>query len=180
MIKTTLCGTPRIKTSLECCDIIRLKLKSEIMKTKVCIGCGPQPLSEFYDRRSKCKKCINARSRRYRENNPHRIWAEATIRHHEKKGLTTNITSDELTEIAKNSLKCLLCDVELIWSYGDKNGRVVDNSPALDIIDPANKTINKNNIQIICHPCNGGKASGTNEEYIIRCGRVTNKLCKKN
>ncbi len=125
------------------------------------------------------KDKISASSKEYYRNNPHKMWAQGTIKNHKKRGFMIEETVDWLTEMAQTISRCSLCDIELQWSCGNKNGRPLSNSPSLDVIDSTNKVIDKNNIQIVCYACNAGKGIDSNKEYIARCQRVVDKAIKR-
>jgi hypothetical protein len=112
----------------------------------------------------------------YRIKKTHRIWARNTFRSHKKSGYIMDISIDDIEIIAIQSKQCNICDIELNW--GHKNGALEPNSPTLDRINNE-KTINKNNIEILCHRCNTAKGKGTREEYIMRCVYIAKKFGKE-
>ena len=107
---------------------------------------------------------------RYRHKHYHRIWSKATLSRHRKKGHVTEISTSELTKIAKNAHVCAYCGCELDWSTY-KDGKPVPNSPSLDRIGNG-LIIRQNNIQIICLQCNTTKFNRTHDDFILYCKKV--------
>lgn len=103
----------------------------------------------------------------------YRIWAYAVLYRH-KKEYEISISLDDLEQLAKNSPTCYYCGTTLIY-YGNKT--ICRTSPTLDRIDNSNILTSKN-VRIICHRCNSGKSSDTEEEYITRCRHIVDRRDK--
>jgi hypothetical protein len=95
-----------------------------------------------------------------------RGWSSNTIRNHIKRGNNVTITLDTLSELAQRTDACYYCGCVLNWSYGNKGGGRVRNSPTLDRVNnnPFIDHIWKGDDQmdgavaIVCHTCNVGKS----------------------
>ena len=107
---------------------------------------------------------------RYRLKHRRGSWARATLSRHRHKGYITEITSSELTEIARRTEHCYYCGCEFDWD--PKHGKCLPNSPSMDRIDN-DQIIRKTNIRIICHSCNTTKLDRTHEEFVEYCKTVT-------
>lgn len=148
----------------------------------------------FYKNRStkdgyshSCKKChdIGAATRcqtwrktypqkfqEYKKNNRHKFWASNTLMSHKRRGFVVSISVGELETIGQKTKECLICDRPLGWDHG---GKVHESSPTLDRINNE-RTISKDNVQIICHQCNTTKSSRTMKEFVDYCRRVSSKF----
>jgi hypothetical protein len=114
-------------------------------------------------------------SRKQLKKKPYRHWARSTLADHRKKGNEIKITFDELETLAKQSTYCKICGCELMWGYGNKNGKVQSNSPTLDRIDNGN-TISVDSIQILCHSCNTTKRHRTMDQMLQYCKNFVKKF----
>ena len=122
-----------------------------------------------------CKQCMTVRQKRYRERNPEKAWASATIFSHRSKGIDVRISLKELGDIAKVSKDCALCGIVLNWKYGQKDKRqMIMKSPSLDRLNNE-QFIDKNNFMIICYRCNASKGSLSLTNYISHCENVVNR-----
>lgn len=169
---------------------------------KTCIFCGIQkPVDEFGNqyyknkngvktthRKGLCKKCevkrclkwkkdnpaaSNRSNLKWRKNNYENNWAIATLCQHRTRGNTTNISSKELCEIARNTKHCYICGKLLDWSSGKKVTK--ENSASLDRINNDN-FISKENISIVCHSCNRTKSNRTMDEFLFYCKVVLERF----
>ena len=163
------------------------------MTTKKCTKCGEtKSASEFHREKtgidgltSRCRICRNKSHRLDDRKHPHRKWAYRTLYKHNLKGYEIRISTNELTQTAKQTTHCEICDCELAWFYGNKNGKPLPNSPTLDRINNSN-VLSKNTVQILCMNCNASKGARTMKEMLEFCQNFVDKFsiqkcfyCKK-
>ena len=164
---------------------------------KKCSRCGnKKPLEEYFLSKKNvvdtyCKECrkqiekdkyagnreeILKKRAAKRKANPHRTWADSTIRTHRGKGFIVKIKIKDLVELAKKSEICALCGNNLIWAYGVK--RKKENTPSLDRIknEGVEKEIEIKDIMIICCKCNTTKGNRTLEDFIEYCRNITRRF----
>jgi hypothetical protein len=128
-----------------------------------------------YQNSKKGKEVRRRAEKKYTKNHPYRIWAKNTLNKHRRRGNITNISTNELEELAKQTTHCKICGCKLNWKSDNKNGTIQSNSPTLDRIDNKN-TITTNNIQILCYTCNASKRNRTMSEFINYCEMVVKKF----
>jgi len=139
--------------------------------------------------RYNCKKCEYEYSRRYfrehptfrpeyekeyRRKNSRRRWASACLAGHRRRGYTTELTYDELCEVALKTEACFICGVMLDWQLGNK-GHMNNRSPTLDRLDNE-EVIRRDNILILCYKCNATKRDRTLREFLDYCGAVVERF----
>jgi len=129
---------------------------------------------QSYKYRIKNRDKLNNKAKERIRKNPYRTWATSTLKTHRKKYII-NITIDELIKFINNIANCQICECELDWNVGTKDGKSKLNSPSLDRINNED-IININNIQIICVNCNKTKGSRTMDGFIKYCRTVINKF----
>jgi hypothetical protein len=118
---------------------------------------------------------VNAK-RKYKIENPQRTWAIQTRIAHKRKGHTINISLDDLTDLAKHTTHCNICNTELDWNkYGLDKRTVSISSPTLDRINNGGD-ININSIWILCMRCNLMKNAMPFNEYVEFCRMIVNKF----
>lgn len=147
-------------------------------QSKVCSKCKvKQPINNFHIRKrnkdgrtSWCKSCTSKDKQRYLIVHPHRTWAQQTLAGHRYNGYKINISIDKLTELAKQTKNCKMCNKELCWTVKGRKHAHHD-SPSLDRVDNE-VIIDESNIQIICHQCNTTKGYRTLDEFIDYCRKV--------
>lgn len=155
------------------------------MQFKVCPKCKKEkPLSEFsnsyygrykLNKCSYCKECSNKSAKEWRKNNPRRDWVLSSLKNHQRRGCTINITKDELLSIAKKTNRCPMCNNLLDWSVGTKNGIPQKNSPSLD--RKYNEwELRKDNTWIICYKCNEIKNNLPWYKFIKYCEMIYKKF----
>ncbi len=105
--------------------------------------------------------------------NPIRYWVNESIRHHKRKGYEVKMSKAEIEEIAKKTLNCPYCGIEI--DYSPLKGKVAKNSPSLDRINNGNLMTEKTT-QIICQKCNKTKSDRTHLEFIGYCEQITRKF----
>jgi len=172
------------------------------MKTKICSKCkNAKSITEFWKQKSSkdglhcwCKECYRNWRREWNKNNPEkcrknelkwqnknpeRRWASSCLGNHRRAGYKINITIDELHKMAKNIKSCPICNKKLDYRIG--KGKTKIDSPALDRINNE-KTLNRNNVWIICYKCNTIKQDLTLQELAEWCKKFLkyyNHVCSK-
>lgn len=102
--------------------------------------------------------------------NPVRRWCRTTLYNHKYWGYVVKVTISELYQIALSTKNCGLCGIELDWKKKNERGPKI-NSPSLDRVSNG-VDLTKENIEIICFPCNMGKGKMSRSGYIDHCRRV--------
>ena len=121
------------------------------------------------------KKKMRESAQEYRNNHPHRAWAKSTLYHHKlRKGLTVNITLDELEEYAKAVTECIYCGAHLDFTPRVTNSGFRSKGPSLDRKDN-NDVLSLDNIQIICGECNAIKGKWTEEYFLAKIRKIATK-----
>ncbi len=158
--------------------------------TRICNRCKKElPFSDFYSppsgTRYSCKKCDIAYSRQYnlthpefrkryeREyalKNPRRRWAHACLGGHRRRGITVEMTSKELFQLASRTDSCFICGCQLDWQLRNK-GKMKKDSPTLDRLDNE-RVIRKENVAILCYRCNATKRDRTLKRFVEYCDAV--------
>lgn len=145
---------------------------------KTCTKCGEtKPENEFYFNKKgnyygECKKCYIKKTKKYHLKNPQKRWASGTLGKHKKRGFRIQITIEELVSLFEQTTHCIYCDQKM-----ERNKEILSSSsPTLDILDPKNKVVDINNIQIICHSCNSSKRNRTHQELVDWCKIVVQKF----
>jgi hypothetical protein len=117
--------------------------------------------------RERCKKITEERKQDIKFNI--KMWARDTLYHHKYRGIKGTLTTAQLIELAGKTDHCFYCGDGLHWEYKGKG--TYNNTPSLDRIHNG-KTIDIENIRIICHSCNWTKGSRTDQEFIIYCKKI--------
>ncbi len=125
----------------------------------------------IYDHENKYKYPVTEYSRNWAKRNPRKRWVHNTLCAHRKR-FNTSITVDELLELANKVDYCPICGTSLNWSVQTKGRKPQCDNPSLDRIH-CDKPFDITNAMIVCYACNLGKATGTLEEYVKRCKRIT-------
>lgn len=99
-----------------------------------------------------------------------RKWVHNTLKDHRARGYEIVITVDELEFFYQKAMEthCPYCHTKM--RHGE--GKSIDQSPTLDVINPHNKVISIFNVQIICHLCNSTKRSRNHKEFVDYCKRI--------
>lgn len=121
--------------------------------------------------RDKNKEACKARNKRWAQTHSRQYWATNCIGTHSRYGIIINVSKLYLTDLAMKTNHCSICDRELDYSVGTKDGKTQSNSPTLDRINNE-KHINYDNIWILCHECNSMKRTKTLLEFINYCQYV--------
>lgn len=140
---------------------------------------------DHHDEALIAKRAYNARNKdkikesklQYKFKHPHKIWSQRSFAAHKQKNHTMLFTVDELEELAKNTVRCNICGIELDW-YSSKKGTIHNNSPTLDRINNE-KVLLLEDVWIVCMRCNVMKNSMTFDEYIEHCRMVVDKFSKR-
>jgi hypothetical protein len=103
--------------------------------------------------------------------NPYRAWACRSWQSHKSRGFDLVLTKDELTILAKNTMYCKYCGVEL--NYNSKGTQ--PNSASMDRIDSMYDNIDIKSITIICHKCNTTKGPRSHLEFVAYCKKIADK-----
>ena len=99
-------------------------------------------------------------------------WAQRTLYSHRHDGYEVLITPAELVDIALTHSKCQFCGADLIfWNESRGKGQRYWNSVSLDRKHNG-KTINKDNILILCQGCNMAKGVKTMDEFFNYCKTI--------
>ena len=117
---------------------------------------------------------INAE--KWKQKNPHKVWASSTLSYHRKKGYSIIVTINDLTRKAEKAMYCALCGTKLNWVRGTKR-TATSNSPSLDRKNNGNK-ITSSTILIVCHKCNTMKQDKTIIEYKQYIEQIYPRLCE--
>jgi len=117
---------------------------------------------EYFQKNKTKRKVQNIK---WCEENPHRAWAIDTIKHHKYKEYDIQVDIDGLTEYAKKTVVCEICNCELNWSYGTKGGKCKRNSPTWDRSNNG-QIMRLDNTQILCLSCNSKKDTTKLNDYI--------------
>ena len=133
-----------------------------------------------------CKECNNKRRRaehaknpekfvqrhrNYLENHREREWAWHVSRHHKDRGISVELSIDELEEMAKRSPNCGLCGKKLCWNHHITK----TDSPSIDRSDNE-LSMKKDNTMIICHQCNRTKGERSMKEFVEYCNLIAKKF----
>lgn len=136
-----------------------------------CKACKNKYHSEYYavnfaeesKKRSKWKKDnpekVKAGASKYKQNFPHMRWASSTLCSHKGRGYSVCISSNELSILAKKTLRCQLCGENLDWA-ADRGKPLKFNSPTLDRVTNE-KHVTMGNIMIVCYRCNMAKGQNS-------------------
>lgn len=112
------------------------------------------------------------RTRAYANKTPRWRWCSNTIAGHRRSGYVVNIKPSELRNLALKIDFCPLCNTELLW---DNKGFIKPNSPSLDRKENT-KTLNLQNVWIICHKCNATKQDRSLNQFVDYCVKISNKF----
>jgi hypothetical protein len=130
------------------------------------------------------KRMKELRDRHYGENKEHyaeqfhawhlknalKVWARSSIRCHKTRGYEINLTTDQLMDLAGKTERCFYCGAELRYGFKGGNRQHLD-APTVDRIHNG-KTIDLENVRIICRLCNVTKGPRTHPEFIDYCKRI--------
>lgn len=102
-------------------------------------------------------------------------YARRAIEAHISRGFFVDMGQKQLIEFINENLEhgCNYCGCEL--KYIDTNSSKIkpwDIDPhciSLDIINPKNRSLNRKNIQLLCHECNLTKGHHNHQEHIKYC-----------
>jgi len=108
----------------------------------------------------------------WEDKNIHRRWAYGVLDKHKIHNFNINISINMLTKLAIGTKRCPYCRVRLKYRNKVHGGR--RDSASLDRIHNG-KSIDKDNIQILCMRCNATKHDRTHEEFVKYC----NMICEK-
>ena len=123
-------------------------------------------------RQTHLEKWLEYERKKKREKDRRMIWAERTLAGHKHRGCLIKIEKNTLFKLAVMIKNCPLCGNTLAWSLKDSSGKINNNSPTLDIIDPKNNSFLLENVQIICWFCNRAKSSKSMKEFKDYCQKV--------
>lgn len=150
---------------------------------KQCPKCKTyKPITQFSLHKNKKDKrdtyCKDCYKKAYKQKREDRI-AQMIINQHKQRGYKINITKEDIKALRQqyNNTKCPICNKTMkIQPYTTKKitKDTGKNSPSIDIINPKNKTMDKNNIWVICKECNLLKSNMTP----IQCHQAAKKLEK--
>ncbi|MBC8522211.1 MAG: hypothetical protein H8D26_09560 [Methanomicrobia archaeon] len=154
----------RCKEVKDIAEFNRNRARSDGLGT-LCKSCSNEVEKE---RRKKYPERYRKRDKRFREERPFYIWAQASLRKHREKGIKIEMNIKELEEMVINIDRCPLCGCKLKRSNGKGPER---NSPTLDRVNNESE-VRKDNIMIICHQCNKTKGERTLKEFIDYCKHI--------
>lgn len=160
---------------------------------RVCNRCKRElPISAFYlpasGIRHRCKKCEIEYSKQYNRahpefrrridierarKNPRRRWATACLSGHKRRGISVEMTSEELYQLALKTDSCFICERRLDWQLGNKGK--MKSSPTLDRLNNES-VIRTDNIAILCYRCNTTKQDRTLREFLEYCDAVATRF----
>jgi hypothetical protein len=106
--------------------------------------------------------------KRWQDAHPVHVWAQKSLRRHERLGFAVSVTIEELVNLASRTNFCPYCGVALDFASG--KGIVRPNSPTVDRVN-SEATMRLDNIQIICHACNSAKGKTPHAEFIASLGK---------
>ncbi len=124
---------------------------------------------------SKNEEQINEERARYHENkekDPAKAFAKRALRSHKARGYIAEITVAELTSFIREQKHCTFCGVKFNWLPQSRQDRT---APSLDRMNNE-KTINKDNIMLLCRRCNTMKQDLPLKEYLAYCKNISNKF----
>jgi hypothetical protein len=112
---------------------------------------------------------VRKRAQGYRKKNPYRFWAHSTRKNHMIRGVTVNLSVNQIEDIGRKSEYCSLCGEKLDWTPG--KGRMRPNSPTLDRVNNE-PFMDLNNIMVVCWRCNTMKRDIPLSLFIEICKRI--------
>ena len=166
----------------------------KIVSMKICKWCNcKKSIDDFsIDKRNKdlhngvCKECligyrknyykcnktrIITNNKKWSRENPIRIRALNTIKHHSNKNNIINISVDEVVDLLEKSVYCPICGQKFTSTI---NGHQ-RNAPSLDRLNNE-KELRVDNVWVICRKCNSTKLDRTMKEFYEYCNNVVTKF----
>jgi hypothetical protein len=165
------CGFPfkpkhkSIKRCNHCNQMRKEKARQEEIVSRICVDCRVEFSFNIncYRRMkdkipTRCPKCKAKmlQKQHVEKNGVHRLWARGTISSHRSRGHRVNISEDELTEMAKHTNNCQICNIALSYyerSYGNQSPAKM---ASMDRIRNE-KEYSISDVGILCHRCNAIK-----------------------
>ena len=149
----------------------RLLVKSKLYRDRSDIQIREKERHRVYFQKNYPKLMDNLK--RKKAVNPYFFWSHSVIQAHKARGFIVDFNGQWLEDLAKSTPTCFLCECKFDW-FLEKKGRQYPDSPSLDRIENE-KTLTKENVQIICILCNMTKGARNMKDFIAYCKMISKK-----